>query len=121
MATLTIKSTPVDLRRIELEYVIAVLEAEALMQLRQGSIIEKTRHLVPCGDLVWEVDVFSGENLGLEIELRHEHQRLELPSWVGTEVTDQAQYYNNSLVRRSFCAWSDWDATTPSQRTAQRH
>ena len=49
-ATLTIKSRPVDLRRLELEYAIPVLEAEALMQLRQGAVVEKVRHLVPRGD-----------------------------------------------------------------------
>src|SRR5262245_39835160 len=54
-ATLTVKSRPVDLRRLELEYAIPVLEAEALMQLRNGSIIEKVRYLVPRGDLIWEV------------------------------------------------------------------
>jgi adenylate cyclase len=72
-ATLTVKSRPVSLRRLELEYDIPVLEAEAMVQLRRGTIIEKVRYLVPCGDLVWEVDVFSGENLGLviaEIELQ---------------------------------------------------
>ena len=46
-ATLTVKSRPVDLRRLELEYDIPILEAEALMQLRQGAVIEKVRHLVP--------------------------------------------------------------------------
>src|SRR5262245_29654626 len=51
-ATLTIKSRPAALRRLELEYAIPVLEAEALMQLRQGSIVEKVRHHVPCGDLL---------------------------------------------------------------------
>jgi adenylate cyclase len=74
-ATLTVKSRPADLRRLELEYDIPVLEAEALMKLRQGSIIEKVRHVIPYGDLAWEVDVFSGDNFGLiiaEIELRHE-------------------------------------------------
>ena len=55
-ATLTIKSRPVDLRRLELEYDIPVLEAEALMQLRQGSVLEKVRHVIPCGELGWEVD-----------------------------------------------------------------
>src|SRR5215813_2095445 len=66
-ATLTVKSRPADLRRLELEYDIPVLEAEALIKLRQGSIIEKVRHVIPCGDLVWEVDVFSGDNFGLVI------------------------------------------------------
>jgi adenylate cyclase len=108
-ATLSVKSRPVDLRRLELEYAIPVLEAEALMQLRQGAIIEKVRYFVPCGDdLTWEVDVFAGENLGLviaEIELRHVHQSIELPPWIGTEVTGQPQYYNSSLVQRPFCSW----------------
>ncbi len=62
-ATLTVKSRPVDLRRLELEYDIPILEAEALMQLRQGAVIEKVRHLVPYRDLnlTWEIDVFAGE------------------------------------------------------------
>ena len=120
-ATLTVKSRPVDLRRLELEYDIPVLEAEALMQLRQGSIIEKTRHVIPCSDLAWEVDVFSGENLGLviaEIELRHERQPIELPAWVGAEITGQPQYYNSSLVQRPFCSWSQPDAPMPIERLA---
>jgi adenylate cyclase len=113
-ATLTIKSRPVALRRLELEYVIPVLEAQALMQLRQGTTIEKIRYLVPCADdtLTWEVDVFSGENLGLviaEIELRHEHQDIEFPRWVGAEITGRRQYYNSSLAQRPFCSWSGRD------------
>ena len=120
-ATLTVKSRPVDVRRLELEYDIPVLEAEALMQLRQGSIIKKTRHLVPRGDLVWEVDVFSGENLGLiiaEVELRHQDQHIELPPWVGAEITRQSRYYNSSLVQHPFCSWSH--VPTSSEHLAQK-
>lgn len=112
-ATLTIKSRPAALRRLELEYAIPILEAEALMQLREGSVIEKVRHHVPCGELLWEVDVFSGENEGLviaEVELDHEHQHIELPDWIGSEVTGQPQYYNSSLVRRPFSTWTLRDA-----------
>jgi adenylate cyclase len=108
-ATLTVKSRPVALRRLELEYPIPTLEAEALMQLRHGSVIEKLRHRFPHGDLAWEIDVFSGENAGLviaEIELRSEQQHIELPSWIGREITGQAQYYNGSLAVHPFCAWS---------------
>ena len=108
-ATLTIKSRPADLRRLELEYPIPVLQAEALMQLREGAIIEKTRHLVPCGGLTWEIDVFSGDNLGLiiaEVELKDVDQPIELPSWIGREVTAQPQYYNSFLVQQPFNAWS---------------
>jgi adenylate cyclase len=108
VATLSIKSRPVDLRRLELEYSIPVLEAEALMQLRQGSVIEKMRHIVPWGGLAWEIDVFSGENAGLEIaeiELRDEHQHIDLPGWIGPEVTGQRAYYNSALVQQPFAAW----------------
>ena len=108
-ATLTIKSRPADLRRLELEYPIPVLQAEALMQLREGSIIEKTRHVVPHGSLAWEIDVFAGDNLGLiiaEIELTDVDQSIDVPSWIGREVTAQPQYYNSFLVQQPFNAWS---------------
>lgn len=120
-ATLSIKSRPVDLRRLELEYAIPTLEAEALMQLRQGSVIEKVRYVIPHGELAWEVDVFEGENLGLviaEIELRHERQQIELPPWIGTEVTGQQQYYNSALVQRPFCSWSQRETQVANERSA---
>jgi adenylate cyclase len=108
-ATLTIKSRPADLRRLELEYPIPVLQAEALMQLREGSIIEKTRHIVPHGSLAWEIDVFAGDNLGLiiaEIELKDVDQQVDVPAWIGREVTAQPQYYNSYLVQQPFSSWS---------------
>jgi adenylate cyclase len=108
-ATLTIKSRPADLRRLELEYPIPMLQAEALMQLREGSIIEKTRHVVPHGSLAWEIDVFAGDNLGLiiaEIELKDVDQPIDVPAWIGREVTAQPQYYNSFLVQQPFSSWS---------------
>jgi adenylate cyclase len=108
-AVLTIKSRPADLRRLELEYPIPVLQAEALMQLREGSIIEKTRYAVPYGGLMWEIDVFSGENLGLiiaEVELNDVDQSIETPPWIGREVTAQPQYYNSFLAQQPFSSWS---------------
>jgi adenylate cyclase len=108
-ATLTIKSRPADLRRMELEYPIPVLQAEALMQLREGSIVEKTRYVVPHGSLAWEIDVFAGDNLGLiiaEIELKDVDQPVDVPAWIGREVTAQPQYYNSYLVQQPFSAWS---------------
>jgi adenylate cyclase len=108
-ATLTVKSRPAELRRLELEYPIPTLEAEALIVLRQGSIVEKVRYLLPWNDVAWEIDVFSGENLGLvlaEIELRSEQQPIELPPWIGKEVTGQQKYYNGFLAQRPFSSWS---------------
>jgi adenylate cyclase len=107
-ATLSVKSRGAECRRLELEYSIPTLEAEAMMALRQGAVIEKIRHLVPWGDLTWEIDVFSGDNTGLtiaEIELPSEHHPFTLPPWIGAEITGQAQYYNGALARRPFCEW----------------
>ena len=107
-ATLTIKSREPKLRRLELEYPVPTLEAEALLLLRKGAVIEKVRHEVPAGDRTWEVDVFTGENSGLviaEIELQHEHDRVELPAWIGREVTGQRRYYNSALAQDPFSAW----------------
>ena len=120
-ASLTVKSRDAGLRRLELEYPIPILEAEALMQLRQGFVIEKVRHVVPWGDLAWEIDVFSGDNDGLviaEIELRHEQQHFELPPWLGVEVTGQAQYYNSALAQRPFRSWAHAEGAAPIERLA---
>jgi adenylate cyclase len=108
-ATLTVKSRPTALRRMELEFPVQVLEAEAMIGLRNGAVIEKVRHLVPQDDLVWEIDVFAGENEGLiiaEIELHDENQDVALPDWIGTEITGQPQYYNSALVLRPYQSWS---------------
>ena len=111
-ATLTVKSKPASLRRLELEYPVPLLEAEAMMLLRQGAVIEKIRHVIPWDDLEWEIDVFLGSNAGLilaEIELRDEHQQFRLPDWIGREVTGQLQYYNSALVTRPFGEWTQQD------------
>jgi adenylate cyclase len=33
------------------------------------------------------------------VELEHEGQQVELPDWVGREVTDDGRYFNASLSR----------------------
>ena len=80
-----------------------------LLALRRGAAIEKTRHIVPYAGATWEIDVFAGENAGLilaEVELPHENAPLELPPFVGAEVTGRTQYYNSSLVARPYRTWA---------------
>jgi adenylate cyclase len=110
-ATLTIKSRGAELRRLELEYPIPTTDAEALMVRRHGSVIEKVRHDIPWQGLMWEVDVFTGDNEGLvlaEIELDHERQPFDLPPWVGAEVTSLRKYYNGDLAQRPFRDWASF-------------
>lgn len=108
-ATVTIKSKRAELRRLEVEYPISTLDAEALLSLRHSGLIEKTRFIVPWREHTWEVDVFGGNNAGLviaEIELHHEDERFERPAWLGAEITGQSQYYNGSLARHPFRHWA---------------
>jgi CYTH domain-containing protein len=58
--------------------------------------------------MTWEIDVFNGRNSGLvmaEIELSHPDQRIELPDWVGVEVTFDQRYGNSSLSNRPISTW----------------
>ena len=68
------------------------------LQLRTSEIVEKTRHYVTTAELTWEVDEFSGSNSGLviaEVELVDEGIDIQLPDWVGEEVTGQKMYHNS--------------------------
>ena len=105
---LTIKGKTVKSTRQEFEYEIPFDEANDLLQLCEAPIIEKTRYLVEVNELTWEIDIFEGVNAGLEvaeIELMNEDQQVILPNWIGKEVTDDARYYNSSLVSCPFSLW----------------
>jgi adenylate cyclase len=117
-AILTLKSRSSKLRRREFEYAIPTLDAEELISLRRSYIIEKVRHIVPYGNLNWEIDVFTGENQGLvvaEIELPDENHQIELPPWIGPEVTGQDRYYNGTLAQHPYRSWPHGDAAVAAE------
>lgn len=62
-ATLTIKSPVSEIRRLEFEYEIPMTDGR-FARLARGGVIEKLRHKIPWQGLVWEIDVFQGENPG---------------------------------------------------------
>lgn len=103
-AYLTIKGKPVagHFARYEWEKEIDVQEAKELMHLCQGTIINKTRWIVPAAEdgLKWEIDEFHGKHAGLtlaEIELTSEEQEVEKPDFVGEDVTSDPRYYNANM------------------------
>jgi CYTH domain-containing protein len=106
---LTIKGRAEGLVRAEFEYPIPAVDAgEMLDRLCLRPLIEKTRYRVKHGGRVWEVDEFSGENRGLrlaEIELADPAEPVDLPGWVGEEVSSDPRYYNANLVRHPFGRW----------------
>jgi adenylate cyclase len=107
-ATLTIKSKNIGIRRNEFEYQIPTEEAQQLLALCEGPLIEKIRYTICRGSHTWEIDEFSGDNTGLilaEIELTHEDDAFEKPTWVGDEVSGDVRYYNSNLVAHPFINW----------------
>jgi adenylate cyclase len=103
-AYITIKGKPIagHFARYEWEKEIDVQEAKELMKLCQGTIIDKTRWIVPTSEagLKWEVDEFHGKHEGLtlaEIELTSEEQQVEKPDFVGEDVTWDSRYYNANM------------------------
>jgi adenylate cyclase len=105
---LTIKSAEAGCSRQEFEYAIPSADAEQLLGLCQGAIIDKTRHNVQHEGQLWEVDVFLGDNEGLivaEIELERADQDFEHPPWLGEEITEDHRYYNAELAQHPFSSW----------------
>lgn len=98
--------------RYEWEKEISLKEAEELMQLCEPGVIDKIRYLVRCGQHIFEVDEFHGENEGLviaEVELGAEDETFEKPDFIGREVTGDVRYYNSQLMKHPFSSWSDKD------------
>lgn len=103
-AFLTIKSSigQEGIGRFEWEKEIEVEDAKQLMALCLPGVIMKTRYIVPTKTegRVWEVDAFHGRLEGrvlAEIELEDEGEAVELPAWIGEEVTGQPEYYNANM------------------------
>ncbi|ERT04961.1 CYTH domain protein [Lyngbya aestuarii BL J] len=108
---LTIKG-PVSSRvRSEFEYVIPVEDAKEMLEtLCDRPFIEKKRHKISLGDLIWEVDEFFGDNQGLilaEVELKDPNQMIEIPDWIAEEVSHDARYFNSNLAKNPYSQWEE--------------
>ena len=108
-AFLTVKGLTVGARRTEYEYEIPFDEGKAMLdELAEKPLVEKNRHTIKQGELVWEIDEFFGDNQGLviaEIELPDENYEFEKPDWAGEEVTGDPRYYNVNLSKMPFTSW----------------
>ena len=96
--------------REEVEVPIEPGAFEALWALTVGRRVYKVRHYVPLGsDLRAEIDVYAGQLVGLrtaEIEFgsRAEADSFAPPFWLGTELTGDERYANQSLATRGLPA-----------------
>lgn len=108
-AWLTIKGRGNGISRAEFEYEIPIEEARQLLDFCTGSVVDKTRHRIPHAGHLWEVDVFHGDNEGLvvaEVELDSEDEAVELPPWIGEEVSEDPRYFNAKLAREPYRDWA---------------
>lgn len=107
-AFLTIKGERSGITRTELEYEIPLNEAKLLLELSLYPPVEKVRYYEKNNGLTWEIDVFEGENEGLiiaEVELESEDQKIDLPIWIDSEVSQDYRYFNSWLSQNPFKKW----------------
>ncbi len=93
----------------EFEYEIPLEDAEGMIEeFLDTPLIDKHRYLVEYHGKIWEIDVFVGDNEGLEvaeIELGSEDEAFDLPSWAGECVSGDCRYTNGSLAKLPFKDW----------------
>lgn len=106
---LAVKGITVGAMRSEFEYEIPVDDARLMLaELCEQPIIEKNRYVVDWAGATWEIDEFLGVNTGLvvaEVELDDADQEIDLPEWIGEDVTADPRYFNSNLVARPYSTW----------------
>ena len=104
--TLTLKGKRTHSSAIELEWTIDDVVAAHIVEQMECPTVMKTRHVWTGVDgLVWEIDEFEGDLLGLtiaEVELPSENSPVAIPSWVGEEITGRRQWSTSSLARNGW-------------------
>lgn len=94
-----------DLSAYEEEHDLTYAEYEDLLRRADPARhpVRKTRYKIPCGKIVWEIDVypFWSDRAILEIELPDEQAEAPLPPFVTVyrDVTDDKRYKNASLAK----------------------
>jgi adenylate cyclase len=101
-AVLTVKSGSGEKRREE-EIDLSADQFEALWPLTEGARVFKTRYRVPHDGATIEADRYERQLEGMvtaEIEFDSEEASslFEPPAWLGTEVTGDRRYANESLA-----------------------
>lgn len=117
-STLCFKVSSDAMTRSEHEFEVERDEAIKLFEFCQTGIIEKTRYWVQAPEfiivkdikkhLMWEIDIFHGENEGLvvaEIEVPWKDFTITMPPWIGAEVTEDPRYLNTYISKIPYNQW----------------
>lgn len=112
---ITIKRLQKDGSRFELETekdAVLLVEQNEMIALALYPPIEKVRYRIPYQGLVWEVDVYQGDNQGLitaDVELPRLDYPVVFPNWIDsqTEITTNPKYFNYNLGRFPYSRWEN--------------
>ena len=95
-ATIALKGQHDGLGRSEFEYPIPASDAEEILRtMCDDRVLGKVRNYVPHAGLTWEIDVYEGILKGVviaEVELDRADRALQLPDWVGKEISGDVRY-----------------------------
>ena len=89
--------------REEREVELTAEQFVALWPATEGKRLVKTRHEIPGGDRIVEIDVYHGRHEGLvvaEVEFDTEEAAKDFrpPAWLGDDVTGDPRYSNQLLA-----------------------
>jgi len=112
---ITIKKAGMNGSRFELETFkdfSTEEERRTLQALSIFPVIEKVRYKLPYAGLVWEIDVYQGENNGLvtaDVELPYFDYPILFPPWIDekADITWDERYFNTNLGLNPFNNWRD--------------
>jgi CYTH domain-containing protein len=99
-AFITVKGAGLKTRQ-EVEVSIEPEHAEELLGMCGPRVLLKDRHYLEISGKTWEIDVYRGALEGLvvaEVELSSETEDVDLPAWLGAEVTEDKKFKNASLA-----------------------
>ena len=110
-AWLTVKGLTKGISRNEFEYEIPLADASQMLdEMAVGGVLAKFRYTFKYDLNTWEIDEFLEDNLGLivaEIELEYQDQIIQLPPWIGEEVSGDSRYFNSNLIRNPYKNWKN--------------
>ncbi len=94
----------------EFENTLTPEEQASLTPLAVRKPIEKIRYKIPHQGLIWEIDVYQGENLGLitaDVELPSTNHSINFPEWIDqtAEIGGDPKYFNVNLGENPYSTW----------------
>lgn len=93
---------------VEFEYVMLVVDVEVMLGLLCDGVLVKQCYYVIVDGMLFEIDEFEGDNVGLivvEVELLVVDVLFLWLDWLGVEVSVLLCYYNVNLIVYFYVQW----------------